>query len=150
MRWVVTTALGARVEPEVKRNLAIVSGPTAAWAAASAGEGEVAIVAWPGYIERGANNRIQNCTLRNLGIVAVCIGKGVKADNGYRHNFTGTPVSRELGSWHEHIYDNSTFDREAGTGHGIVNLHFPALRSGHRLFQRPSPQKQFPSNSCVF
>jgi hypothetical protein len=25
--------------------------------------------------------------------------------------------------------------------------HFPAYRSGHRLFQRPSPQKQFPSNS---
>ena len=27
------------------------------------------------------------------------------------------------------------------------NPLFPALRSGHRLFQRPSPQKQFPSNS---
>ena len=27
-----------------------------------------------------------------------------------------------------------------------ANPHFPALRSGHRLFQRPSPQKQFPSN----
>jgi hypothetical protein len=26
-------------------------------------------------------------------------------------------------------------------------LLFPALRSGHRLFQRPSPGKQFPSNN---
>ncbi|MCX6866562.1 MAG: hypothetical protein NTV46_10175 [Verrucomicrobia bacterium] len=26
-----------------------------------------------------------------------------------------------------------------------INPHFPAYRSGHRLFQRPSPQKQFPS-----
>ncbi len=27
------------------------------------------------------------------------------------------------------------------------NPHFPALRSGRRLFQRHSPQKQFPSNT---
>jgi HEAT repeat protein len=27
----------------------------------------------------------------------------------------------------------------------VGNPHFPALRSGHRLFQRPSPRKQFPS-----
>jgi aminomethyltransferase len=28
------------------------------------------------------------------------------------------------------------------------NPLFPALRSGHRLFQRPSPEKQFPSSKC--
>ena len=27
------------------------------------------------------------------------------------------------------------------------NPHFPAYRSGHRLFQRPSPRKQIPSNN---
>lgn len=30
MRWVLTTALGILVEPEVKRNLTMVSGPVAA------------------------------------------------------------------------------------------------------------------------
>ena len=54
-------------------------------------------------------------------MVAVCIGKGVKADPDYRHGFTGEPLSRELGSLHEHIYNNTTFNRDAGTGHGIVN-----------------------------
>lgn len=73
------------------------------------------------YIERGANNRIQNGTLRNIGMVAVCIGKGISPDPDYRHAFTGTPVSRQLGSWHEHLYDNVTFNRDAGTGHGILN-----------------------------
>ena len=29
----------------------------------------------------------------------------------------------------------------------LINPHFPALRSGHRLFQWLSPGKQFPSNS---
>ena len=82
------------------------------------------------YLERGANNRIQNCTLRNLGMVAICIGKGVAADPDYRHAFTGKPVSRELGSWHEHIYDNPAFDREAGTGHGVVNCHIHDIGAG--------------------
>ena len=36
MRWVLITALGVPVEPEVNRNLAMVSGPTAACAASAA------------------------------------------------------------------------------------------------------------------
>ncbi|MCY1377121.1 hypothetical protein D9M69_646710 [compost metagenome] len=36
MRWVVTTALGSLVEPLVKRNLAMVSGPVRAKAASAA------------------------------------------------------------------------------------------------------------------
>jgi hypothetical protein len=82
------------------------------------------------YIERGSNTRIQNCTLRNLGMVAVCIGRGVSPDPDYRHAFTGTPVSRQLGSWHEHIYDNTTFNRQAGTGHGVVNCHIYNIGEG--------------------
>jgi len=82
------------------------------------------------YLERGTSNRIQNATLRNLGMVAVCVGKGVSPDPDYRHAFTGTPVSRELGSWHEHIYENSTFNRDAGTGHGIVNCQIYNIGAG--------------------
>ena len=82
------------------------------------------------YIERGANNRIQNATLRNLGMVAVCVGKGISPDPDYRNGFTGQPVSRALGSWHEHIYDNPAFNREAGTGHGIVNCKIYNIGAG--------------------
>jgi hypothetical protein len=32
---------------------------------------------------------------------------------------------------------------------GRINPLFPCLRSGHPLFQRPSPQKQFPSSSRI-
>ena len=39
MRWVLTTPLGSLVEPEVNRNLAIVSGPTRACAASTRGAG---------------------------------------------------------------------------------------------------------------
>jgi hypothetical protein len=82
------------------------------------------------YIERGASNRIQNCTLRNLGMVAISVGKGVSPDPDYQHAFTGTPVSRELGSWHEHIYNNTAFDREGGTGHGIINCSIFDIGAG--------------------
>jgi hypothetical protein len=33
--------------------------------------------------------------------------------------------------------------------HKEINPLFPAIRSGHRLFQRPSPGKQFPSNNFL-
>ena len=42
MRWVLITPLGSLVEPEVNRNLAIVSGPTLACAASTAAVGSVA------------------------------------------------------------------------------------------------------------
>ena len=32
----------------------------------------------------------------------------------------------------------------------LITRLFPGLRSGHRLFQRPSPQQQIPSNNCLF
>jgi hypothetical protein len=83
------------------------------------------------YIERGADNRVQDCTLCNLGIVAVCIGKGVTPDPLYRHDgYTGKPLSRALGSWHEHIYENTTYDREAGTGQGVVNCDIYNIGQG--------------------
>ncbi|MCY1556895.1 hypothetical protein D9M68_936950 [compost metagenome] len=56
MRWVLITALGILVEPEVKRNLTMVSAPVAAMAASTAGVASVAsrsanaVVARPGTV----------------------------------------------------------------------------------------------------
>jgi len=82
------------------------------------------------YIERGSNNRIQNCTLRNIGEVAVCVGKGVAPDKDYQHEFSGQQASRELGSLSGHLYSNTTFNRDAGTGHGIVNCRIYNIGAG--------------------
>ena len=69
--------------------------------------------------------------LRNLGIVAVCMGKGVTPDPLYRHDgYTGQPLSRALGSWHEHIYENTTYNREAGTRQGVVNCNIYNIGQG--------------------
>jgi len=82
------------------------------------------------YIERGAKNQIKNATLRNLGMVAVCIGRGIAADPDDRHSFTGLPVSRAIGSWHEHLYENPLYDRLAGTGQGVVNCTIYNIGAG--------------------
>ncbi|MBN2308917.1 MAG: right-handed parallel beta-helix repeat-containing protein, partial [Candidatus Hydrogenedentes bacterium] len=82
------------------------------------------------YIERGAGNLIAGCTLRNMGIVAVCMGMGIEPDTLYRHEMTGEPASRQLGSWHEHIYANSVFDRQAGTSHGVIGCDIYGIGAG--------------------
>ena len=63
-------------------------------------------------------------------MVAVCIGRGIAADPDDRHSFTGVPVSRALGSWHEHLYENPLYDRLAGTGQGVVNCTIYNIGAG--------------------
>ena len=84
------------------------------------------------YIERGASNLIAGCTLRNLGVVAVCIGQGGKPDprpcGGWALDIAAEkgesvpvePVSRQLGNWAHSIYGNTTWNRQAGSNHGVV------------------------------
>ena len=75
------------------------------------------------YIERGNDNVIENCVFRNLGEVAVSIGKGILPFEDLKHAGTGIPASRVLGSILAHQYDNTTFNREAGTGHLVTGCH---------------------------
>ncbi len=82
------------------------------------------------YIERGENNRITGCTLRNMGMVGVCIGQGTEDLEHYAHEGTAAPASRRLGNWHEHIYQNTVFDRQGGRGHGIVSCDIYNLGAG--------------------
>lgn len=79
------------------------------------------------YVERGMSNVIAGCTLRNIGLVAVQIGKGAAPFPEGLHDGRGNqasgkpgePASRRLGSWQEYLYKNSAWNREAGSGHTI-------------------------------
>ncbi len=75
------------------------------------------------YIESGKDNTVENCVFRNLGSVAISVGKGILPFKDLQHAGTGTPASRVLGSILSHSYDNTTFNREAGTGHLISGCH---------------------------
>ena len=82
------------------------------------------------YIERGEGCRINGCTLRNMGMVAVCVGRGTEDLEHYAHAGTAVPASRKLGSWHEHIYDNPAYDRQGGKDHGIISCDIYNIASG--------------------
>jgi hypothetical protein len=73
---------------------------------------------------------IDHCTFRNLGSAGVSMGLGIKAFKEYRHAGTGEPQRGILGSIHEHIYDNPTFNLRAGKHNGVVNCTFYNLGSG--------------------
>ena len=73
---------------------------------------------------------IDHCTFRNLGSLGVSMGVGIKAFKEYRHAGTGEPQRGILGSIHEHIYDNPTFDLRAGKHNGVVSCTFYNLGSG--------------------
>ncbi|UKJ09281.1 right-handed parallel beta-helix repeat-containing protein [Solitalea lacus] len=82
------------------------------------------------YIEKGKENKIDRCVFRNLGTVAVMVGKGIHSPKGLQHDVTGEPVSRKIGSLYGHLYTNTTFEREAGFGHIISNSHIYNIGSG--------------------
>lgn len=82
------------------------------------------------YIEEGDSNVVENCEIFNMGVVGVCIGRGVKPDTLCRHNFWGEPQSKIIGSLNEHIYDDTTYNRNAGTNHLVKDCHIHHCASG--------------------
>lgn len=73
------------------------------------------------YMENSISCVIQNCTFRNLGSVAVSIGKGIEPFDKLIHEAEGEPASRLLGSIGQHSYQNTMFNREGGFNNGVLN-----------------------------
>ena len=71
------------------------------------------------YLEGGEHNRISACTFRNLGTVAISMGKGTEGPDGPVHDFKATPVSRKLGNIKAATYYDNAWNRVAGSNHTI-------------------------------
>ncbi|MEM9236263.1 MAG: right-handed parallel beta-helix repeat-containing protein, partial [Verrucomicrobiota bacterium] len=90
------------------------------------------------YMERGRNNLIAGCTFRNIGLLAVCMGKGAEAPDGeysYGHHESttykpATAVSRELGELDNWLYHDTVFYRDAGYDHGVLSCDIYNLGAG--------------------
>jgi|GEM_PF-249706 len=65
------------------------------------------------YIEGGSDVHFSSCTFRNIGTVAVCMGKGVDEN--------GKPASRKLGDFKGYLYSNQTWNRNCGKDHVVDN-----------------------------
>jgi len=73
------------------------------------------------YMENSEHVQISNCTLRNLGTLAIMMGKGAENTNGPVHSMIGKSVSRQIGNFSAQNYSNNVWNREAGTNQRIVN-----------------------------
>ena len=76
------------------------------------------------------NVMIKNCTFSNLGSLGVTIGKGIEPFTDYRHAGKGIPKEGIVGSVQQHLYANTTFNREGGKNNKIINCSFSQLGAG--------------------
>ncbi len=103
------------------------------------------------YIEGGQNNLIAGCTIRNCGTIGIMMGKG--AMQTFPHitgvDYTGVPVSREIGSLTSYSYMNTTWDRHPGKNHGILSCDVYNTGSGGILLDGGSKKELVPGNCFV-
>ena len=76
------------------------------------------------------NITIRGCTFKNLGSLAITVGKGIEPFKDYRHEGTGVAKGGIVGSLQEHLYANTTFNREGGSNNKMINCQFYQLGAG--------------------
>jgi len=103
------------------------------------------------YIERGQNNTIAGCTIRNLGTLGVLMGQGARQT--FPHitgsDYEGVPVSRDVGSLTSHLYTHTTWDRKAGKNHGVIGCNIYNTGSGGIILSGGSKKDLIPGNCYV-
>ena len=111
------------------------------------------------YIENGDGNKIRNCIFRNLGTLAVQIGQGaeplklgyVSCHGEYAPGVEPpNPISREMGSWYQRLYDYAAWDNCAGTNHSIEGCKIYDTGTGGILLSGGNRKKLVPGNNRVY
>jgi hypothetical protein len=103
------------------------------------------------YMEQGTQNRIAGCTIRNIGTTGILMGQGARQT--FPHitgsDYEGVSVSRDVGSLSSHLYTNTTWDRKAGTEHGIISCDIYNTGSGGIVLGGGSKKTLARGNSFV-
>lgn len=76
------------------------------------------------YMQKTTRTLIDGCKFTNLGMMAVLMGKGVgpdKPEKDAKVPVTPKPEPKNTMNIVNYIYDNTTFDAEAGTYNGVIN-----------------------------
>ncbi|MFH0989488.1 MAG: right-handed parallel beta-helix repeat-containing protein [bacterium] len=102
-------------------------------------------------IEGGAHNRIVNCVVRNFGTVGIMMGQGARQTFPHitADDYEGVPTSREVGSFHSHMYRNSVWDRNAGEQHIIEGCEVYNTGSGGIILGGGSKKNLVPGGNVV-
>ena len=73
---------------------------------------------------------VKACEFRNLGGLGIAIGKGIEPFKEHKHEGTGKTKENIIGSLQNHLYANSTYNREGGTNNKIIGCKFYQLGAG--------------------
>ena len=103
------------------------------------------------YIERGSNNLIAGCTVRNVGTSGIFMGQGAKQTfPGITHDdYEGVPVSRDIGNLQGHIYKYTAWNRKAGSDHLILSCDVYNTGSGGIYLSGGDKRKLIRGNNGV-
>lgn len=84
------------------------------------------------YVEQSEGVLIDSCTIRHLGHIGVCIGRGDEGSSDAPETATSTPdgAPRQIGSLVSRIYNDPLFDRRAGRRNGVANCHIYSTGAG--------------------
>ena len=83
------------------------------------------------YMEDTHRAVLKGCTLRNLGGVGVCIGKGtLAAGNDHAHQRGRTAASRCVGDLMGKVYEDILFNRDGGTANGVEDCRIYQVGAG--------------------
>ena len=103
------------------------------------------------YMEGGQNNLIAGCTVRNVGTVGIFMGQGARANSANMSvdDYHGAAVSRWVGDFQNHIYNNTAWERNAGTGHRILSCDVYQTGSGGISLSGGNKRLLIPGNNSV-
>jgi hypothetical protein len=102
-------------------------------------------------IEGGTHNRIVNCIVRNVGTVGIMMGQGARQTFPHTtaDDYAGVPASREVGSFHSHMYLNTTWDRNSGEDQVIEGCEIYNTGSGGIILGGGSKKYLAPGRNVV-
>lgn len=110
------------------------------------------------YVEGGDGCSIKSCTLRNIGIVAIQIGQGSTPLEHGLNNCHGEhsekakpflPLSGEIGSWHEYIYEFAAWDNNGGKNHTVEDCKIYDTGAGGILMGGGNRKKLIPAHNKI-
>jgi len=103
------------------------------------------------YMENCSYTEVAGCTIRNVGTTGIVMGQGAKLldENSSVDDYVGIPVSRQVGSFQNHIYRNTTWNRNAGHHNRILSCDVYNTGSGGIMLSGGDKKTLTPGNTTV-
>ena len=103
------------------------------------------------YLERGTNDSIVGCTVRNVGTSGIFMGQGARQTFPHTtvDDYEGVPVSRRVGNLQGQIYKDTAWDRRAGSGNRVLSCDVYNTGSGGIALSGGSKRELIPGRNSV-